>query len=456
MKDSFKSHILAIVLLGFIAIPATAQKYTNGLVDKTIALVGNDMIQLSTLEAEVQMMLFQGVTSDKNLRCEVLENLLVQKLFLTQARLDSLSANQDAVEGNLNQRVQEVMTQLGGEKATEAYFKKPMFRIEQEWREALTEQSLVQNMQGTIAQKAPHLTPADIEKYYKNIPKDSLPIISTQYQFSQIVLYPNKEDAVLSVKETLLEFRDRVMKGEKFSTLATIYSQDPGSAARGGELRMASKQLYWPAFSDAAMSLKVGQVSQIVETPDGYHLIQLIEKNGDMFNARHILLKPVYTSSDRTKAFSKLDSLKNLITADSIKFAYAARRFSQDIKTLVNGGLVADANSGSTYFDKDLLKPADYNIIKDLKVGEISDPFESTDNEGRSGNTVYKVIKLEKIVPSHVATFKDDFSILQNGAKNQAAQKAIDEFVVKKQASTFIRIDPLFSNCPFKRKGWLK
>jgi peptidyl-prolyl cis-trans isomerase SurA len=204
------------------------------------------------------------------------------------------------------------------------------------------------------------------------------------------------------------------------------------------------------------MSLKVGQVSQIVETPDGYHLIQLIEKNGDMFNARHILLKPVYTSSDRTKAFSKLDSLKNLITADSIKFAYAARRFSQDIKTLVNGGLVADANSGSTYFDKDLLKPADYNIIKDLKVGEISDPFESTDNEGKSGNTVYKVIKLEKIVPSHVATFKDDFSILQNGAKNQAAQKAIDEFVVKKQASTFIRIDPLFSNCPFKRKGWLK
>jgi peptidyl-prolyl cis-trans isomerase SurA len=325
---------IIIVLLGLIAIPATAQKYTNGLVDKTIALIGNDMIQLSTLEAEVQMMLFQGVTSDKNLRCDVLENLLIQKLFLTQARLDSLTVNHEAVESNLNQRVQEAMTQLGGEKATEAYFKKPLYKIKEEWREALSEQSLVQNMQSEITRKAPQLTPADIEKYYKKTPKDSLPIISTQYQFSQIVLYPNKEDAIIAVKEKLLEFRERIMKGEKFSTLAMMYSEDPGSSPKGGELRMASKQLYWPAFSDAAMSLKVGQVSQIVETPDGFHLIQLIEKEGDMFNARHILLKPIYTSNDRVKAFAKLDSLKNLITTDSIKFELAARRFSQDLKTL--------------------------------------------------------------------------------------------------------------------------
>jgi len=451
-----KLKIIIVLLVGLIAIPATAQKYSNGLVDKTIALIGNDMIQLSTLEAEVQMMLFQGVTSDKNLRCDVLENLLIQKLFLTQARLDSLTVNHEAVESNLNQRVQEAMTQLGGEKATEAYFKKPLYKIKEEWRDALSEQSLVQNMQSDITRKAPQLTPADIEKYYKKTPKDSLPIISTQYQFSQIVLYPNKQDAVIAVKEKLLEFRERIMKGEKFSKLATIYSEDPGSAAKGGELRMASKQLYWPAFSDAAMSLKVGQVSQIVETPDGFHLIQLIEKEGDMFNARHILLKPIYTSTDRMHAFAKLDSLKNLIVLDSIKFEFAARRFSQDPKTFVNGGRVADENSGSTYFDKDLLKPSDYNIIKDLKVGETSEPFESTDNEGRSGNIVYKVIKLDKIIPSHIATFKDDFSILQMEAKNQASQVTINEFIVAKQASTFIRIDPLFSNCPFKRKGWIK
>ncbi len=456
MKQRFKSHILTIVLLGFIAIPATAQKYANGLIDKTVALIGNDMIQLSTIEAEVQMMLFQGVTSDKNIRCEVLENLLVQKLFLTQARLDSLTANMDAVENNLNQRVQEVMTQLGGEKATEEYFKKPLYKVKQEWREALTEQSLVQSMQSSIAQKAPQQTPADIAKFYKSVPKDSLPIISTQYQFRQIVVYPNKEEAVIAVKEKLLEFRNRIMKGEKFTTLAIMYSQDPGTAPRGGELRMASKQLYWPAFSDAAMSLKVGQVSQIVETPDGYHLIQLIEKEGDMFNARHILLKPLYTNTDKSTAFAKLDSIKNIILSDSIKFETAAMRFSQDLKSFLNGGLVADENSGSSHFDKDQLKPQDFAVIKDLKEGEISEPFESTDNEGRSGNTIYKIIKLEKIIPSHIATFEDDFSVLQNEAKNLASKKAIEEFISKKQLSTFIRIDPLFSKCPFQRKGWIK
>ncbi|MFA5849092.1 MAG: peptidylprolyl isomerase [Bacteroidales bacterium] len=456
MKHRLNLYFLAVVLFGSVSVPATAQKYSKGLVDKTIALIGNDMIQLSTLEAEVQMMLFRGVTSDKNLRCEVLENLLVQKLFLTQARLDSLTVSQDMVQTNLNQRVQEVMTQLGGEKATEEYFKKPMYKIRQEWSETLSEQSLVQNMQSNIAQKAPALTPSDVERYYKNTPKDSLPIISTQYQYSHILIYPNKEDAVMAVKEKLLSFRDRVMKGEKFSTLATIYSEDPNSAAKGGALGMAAKQFYVPAFSDAAMSLKVGQVSQIVETPYGFHIIQLIAKEGDMFNARHILLKPQYTSIDRTKAFSKLDSLKKLILADSIKFEMAARRFSQDLKTFVNGGLVADENSGSTYFDKDQLNPADYKIIENIKVGEISEPFESVENAEKSGNTVYKIIRLDKIIPSHIASFKEDFSVLQDEFKNQAALKAIDEFVTKKQKSTFIIIDPLFANCPFKREGWIK
>ena len=212
------------------------------------------MIQLSAIESEVQMMLMNGVPSEKNLRCKVLENLLVHKLFLTQARLDSLTPNLDMVESTLNSRIQETISKAGGEKAMEEYFRKPMFRIKQEWREALTEQSLVQSMQSKIAQKAPEMTPKDVKEFFRSLPKDSLPPISTQYQYRQLVLYPDREEAVMAVKERLLEFRERVMKGERFSTLAAIYSQDKGSALNGGELGLAPKQTYYASFSDAAVS----------------------------------------------------------------------------------------------------------------------------------------------------------------------------------------------------------
>ena len=296
----------------------------------------------------------------------------------------------------------------------------------------------------------------DVEKFYKSIPKDSLPIIPVQYQIRQILLYPNKETATISIKEKLLELRERILKGEKFSNLATIYSQDTKSAVRGGELGMMSKQLLWPAFSDAAMALKPGQVSQIVESPDGFHIIQLIAREGDMFNARHILIRPEYSSEDRSKAFKSLDSIKTLILADSITFEKAARRLSQDPKSFLNGGIMSDENTGAVLFEKDQLKPADYNVIKDLKPGEISEPFESVDNEGNLGHTVYKIIKIDKIIPAHPASFKEDFSILLNIAKESNSRKAIDEFITKKQRTTYIVIDPMFHNCPFKREGWIK
>lgn len=455
MKNSLlKTIVTAVAILSVSS--AFSQRYEKGLIDKTIALIGNDMIQLSALEAEVQMMMLQGITSDRNIRCTVLENMLIQKLFLTQARLDSIQVNPSQVESELSRRIDDVLSKLGGENAAEEYFKKPLFRLREEWREALTEQFLTHEMRNNVAAKAPDLSPSDVEKFYKNTPKDSLPEISTQYKFRHIVQYPDKEQAVLAVKERLLSFRERVMKGERFSTLATLYSQDPESSKRGGELGMASRSVFLPAFSDAAMALKEGQVSQIIETEYGFHLIQMIKKEGEMFNARHILLKPEFTNDDRTKAFNKLDSIKTLIQNDSINFEQAARKFSHDIKSFVNGGLVADKYSGSAYFEKDQLKPADYLIIKDLKEGEISEPFQTTDDEGQSGNTVYKIIMVEKIIPSHIANFKDDYSVLLAEAKNRAALDEINKFIEKKKESTFIRIDPIFHNCPFLKEGWLK
>lgn len=432
-----------------------AQRY-DGLIDKTVALVGNSMIQLSQVEGEVQMMQFQGYVSDRNLRCEVLENMMISKLFYTQAQLDSLSVNPDMVDASLNERVNNILSQLGGEEEVEKYFGKPLHKLRQEWREAFVEQNLAQEMQQEVAGKITEVTPKEVEQFYRRAPKDSLPVIPTQYQYSQIVLYPNTERAKLAVRERLLEFRQRILDGEQFSLLATLYSEDPGSAMRGGELGMASKSIFWPAFSDAAMSLKEGQVSPIVETPDGFHLIQLIKKDGDMFNARHILIKPKYTIEDRDSAFIRLDSIRNVVMADSISFQQAARIYSEDSKSRTNGGMVADPMTGAPFFEVDRLKPADYNVLKNMKEGEISQPFESVDDEGRSGNTIYKIVRLEKIRPSHTATVDEDFNVLLDIATNQKRVKAIEDFIKDKQTTTYIVIDPMFQNCDFRREGWVK
>lgn len=450
-----KKIVWAVTALILALSPAAAQKY-EGVIDKSVALVGNDIVMLSEIESEAQMMRARGLTVDKTARCEILENMLVSKLFLTQAKLDSLTVNDAQVSASLDQRVNEIMSTLGGEQKMEEYFGKPVYKLRQEWRQTLNDQSLIQEMQRNVASNTPKLTPRDIKKYCEETPAEDLPMVSTKYRIRQIGIYPDREAAELAVKERLVALRERVVNGEKFSTLARLYSQDPGSLSKGGELGMASRAIFWPAFSDAAMSLKVGQVSQVVETPDGFHIIQLIEREGDMFNARHILIKPQYTSEDRERAFHKLDSIRNLVLADTLSFFDAARSYSEEKHSATNGGLMADEYTGSSYFEKDQLKPNDYNVLRNMQEGDISEPFESLDNEGRNGNTIYKILYLEKILPAHVANYQDDYSILIDEVNNKNAMKAIEDFIVEKQKSTYIVIDPLFQGCEFQRKGWIK
>ena len=445
---------LTIACLMLAALTAGAQKYPAGLIDKTVAVIGNEMITISSLEQEIQYMKAQGIPYDSNVRCSVLESVLESKLFLMQARIDSLTVNHDVVASNVNSRVDQFKTMYGGEEAVEEMFGKSIYKLRQEWTKALEDQNLTQQMQSQIAARAPQVTPYEVRKFVAETDERDMPIVPIRYQLSQICIYPDREAANLAVKEKLLAIRERIINGEKFATLARIYSEDPGSARKGGELGMASKSIFWPAFSDAAMALKPGVISQIVETPDGFHIIEVLEKKGDMFNARHILMKPEYTVEDREKAFHTLDSLRNQILADSLEFSQAARFYSQDPSTRTNGGQMADPNSGSSYFEIDQLKPQDYNAIRDLAVGDISDSFESLDNEGRSGNTVYKIIKVDNIYPSHTATLEEDYSLLSDAASNKAAMDEIDKFLNEKIASTHITIDPIFKDCEFSREAW--
>ena len=453
MRHIFRG--VAALLFAVVAVNASAQKYHGGVIDKTVAVVGNEVILISDIESEMQMMQsYYGMQSDRKARCELLENMLSSKLFLMQARVDSISVNNDMVESELSNRIDMLKSSLGGEEGVAKEFGKPVYKLRQEWRAEIENQTLTQQMQQEIASKIPDLTPYDVKQFVDTTLQEDMPMVPIKYQLRQICIYPDREAANIAVKERLLAIRERIINGEKFSTLARIYSQDPGSARKGGELGMASKSIFWPVFSDAAMALKPGIVSQIVESPDGFHIIEVLEKKGDMFNARHILLKPEYTSEDRQKAFKTLDSLKIELNNDAVTFELAARFYSEDPATRTNGGQMADPMTGSSYFEIDQLKPQDYAAIKDLKEGEISDPVESLDNEGRNGNTVYKIIKVDKILPAHPATFEKDYTRLMNQAKQLMQQRAIDEFVDSKIKSTYIVLDPMFEDCVFERDGW--
>ena len=445
-------YAIAFLAAAFCIVPAGAQKYRT--IDKSVAVVGNELITVSDIENEIQMMRAQGQSSDRLTRCNLLENMMQSKLFLMQARLDSLTVNADMVEANLNDQMARVRTALGGDEQAEAYFGKSLYQLRKDWKAQLEDNSLIQQEQMEIAGKIPELTPYDVKQYLDTVDVDQLPVVPIKYKLSQICIYPDRARAKMECKERLLALRERIMNGEKFSTLARLYSEDPGSSRKGGELGMASRDIFWPAFSDAAMSLKPGIISQIVETPDGFHIIEVIEKKGDMFNARHILLKPKYTEEDQEKAFKELDSLKTVIEKKDMSFEAVAFYRSEDPATRTNGGQMADPHTGSAYFEIDQIKPEDFAAVKDLKEGEISAPIASRDNEGRDGNLVYKIVRLDKVLPAHPASFENDYTELLDNVRDIKQQEAIDKFIDGKIAETYIVIDPMFGDCDFSREGW--
>jgi Parvulin-like peptidyl-prolyl isomerase len=426
------------------------------LVESVAAIAGNEVIYLSDIENQVTDMKHNGNKAPvEDLRCEVLHQLLVSKLFLNQARIDSITVPESQVDGEVNARVNDAIRRAGSEKALEEYFHKGMVEIQRDIRKALLDQEIIRQVQSKIAENL-KLTPNEMKKFVANIPKDSLPVIPSKVQISLIQLDPpNNEDNKAEARQKLLDIRSQILAGKSFNILAMLYSEDPGSASNGGELGFMMRGELEKPYADAAFSLTKNTVSKIVETKFGYHIIQLIEKNGDLINTRHILIKPKVKSDQATTAIVRLDSIATQIRKDSLKFTDAALRFSTHKDSRINGGkfVSSDPSERDTWFTLDELNSEMFVKVRDLKVGEISDPFRTTDE---NGNTVFRIVKLDNEIPAHRANLKDDYENLYKAALMNKQTKTYDDWIRKKIGNTYIKVSDEFESCEFLKKGWLK
>ncbi|MCJ7447852.1 MAG: peptidylprolyl isomerase [Bacteroidales bacterium] len=453
IKRSSGLFLIAAVAMLFAVLPVNSQV----LVESVVAIVGNEVIYLSDIENMVIEYKRNGSkASVEELRCAVLEEQLISKLFLDQARIDSIIITDDMVEGDLNMRLNDVIRRAGSETALEGYFKKSMIEIRQDIRKALIEQETMREVQAGIAEKVT-VTPAGLKRFFSNIPKDSLPVVPARVQISLIQLDPpENEENKTEARQKLLDIRSEILAGKSFNVLAIMYSEDKETASNGGEKGYLTRGELEKEYADEAFSLTRNIVSKIVETRLGFHIIQLIDRKGDLVNTRHILIKPKVKPDEAVRALTKLDSIANLIRKDSMEFEYAARRYSSHKDSRINGGkfVSIDPSERVTWFTLEELNQEMYIQVRDLKVGEISEPFRTTDE---NNNVVFRIVKLDNEIPAHRANLEDDYQSLANAALMEERTKTYDKWIRKKIESTYIKISDEFKSCNFlQTKGWLK
>ncbi|WP_298614289.1 peptidylprolyl isomerase [uncultured Odoribacter sp.] len=424
----------------------------NNVVDKIIAIVGEEIILKSDIENEFLHEQGQGlISTTSDYRAEILERQLIQKLLLAQAKLDSISVTEDEVENEVNSRVQYLTTNIGSRERLEAYFGKNIEEIKSDMRAPIREKLITEMMQQKIVEKI-RSTPSEIKTFYKKLPKDSLPDIPDKYEIQQIVIKPAISEAEKErIREKLRGFRDQILSGEKtFNTLAVLYSED-GSAVRGGELGYSTKSMWDPAFAEAAFSLKPGKISKIVESEFGFHIIQLIDRQGERINVRHIILQPKISDSEREEAIHRLDSIREYILDKEMTFEDAAYYFSTDKQTRNNGGLMSGKN-GDSRIEKAEIEGDMAKQVNRMKVGEISEPFVSK-SEAREE---YKIIKVKAFYPQHKANLEDDWQIFEMLLKNEKQMDKLEKWIKEKQENTYIHIDDSYKNSKFRYEGWIK
>jgi len=412
-------------------------------IDRVVGVVGDFHILQSDIEQQYLQMKMSGMYMAPDMRCQIFNQYVEQKLLMAQAKIDSVEVSPDMVEMQMEGRLDYFVSQFGSEEEMESYFNKSIFDIKDDLREAIQEQMITNEVRSSITEDV-STTPSDVRNFYRSMDPDSIPYINTEVQLAQIVAYPSySEEAIFEVKEKLLDLRRRVMEGEDFGTLAILYSEGP-SASRRGELGFMMRSELDKAYADAAWALKPGQVSKIVESAFGYHIIQMIERRGDRANTRHILMNPKADANAKQVAINRLDSLKTLIEADSIGFDLAAKIYSQDPNTSVNGGILVNPQTQAARFELDQLPTKDYYMIRDLDVGDITPTYETTDPKGK---TCYKILYLKSRTEPHRANLKQDFVLLQEMALRKKTEEVMQQWYADKKQTTYIRVDDSFRGC---------
>ena len=464
----------AVALLISTAVCVTAQR-RQVILDRVVAVVGGSSILHSELKEYAEALVAQrrqmGYTSDRDPMHEALESLLEQKLLYNQALLDSVEISNGEVNSRIEAYLQQLVEEAGGIQQLEIREHMPVFNYREMLRSRYEEQAYAQAMQANVISKVT-VVPGEVERFYRKIDKDSLPIIGEQYVYAQITRFPaSMKEAKQRTKERLLDMRERIITGQtSFSVLARMYSVD-GSALYGGEMQPAPSSMYVRPFAEALEKLKPGQVSEIVETEFGFHIIELIDKKGELYHCRHIVLRPTYTRDELMQPAHQLDSLARLIRLDSLSFEEAALRFSDDASSKMNGGIVSNHDvltrqgvyDGARLTATRFLKEdfgleggkalEDYNALMRLKVGEISESFQTTDF---TGNQLSKIVKLVEIIPAHVASLEDDYVRLEEMALNQKRERVFREWLDGKIESMYIYIDPEYRGWEFENRKWIK
>jgi len=425
-------------------------KAQDKVIDEVVATVGSHMILLSDIEQQyMQMRAQEGFnTNSTTARCQILESMLFQKLMLNQAEFDSLKVTDEEVESSLDSKLRYYIQQFGSRDKLEAFYKKSIDEIKAEFKEPIHEQLLEEQVQQKITADI-KVTPSQVKKYFNDIPTDSIPLIATEYEIAEIVKDPPLSPEELSAaKEKIAALRARIIKGEKFATLAILYSEDPGSAPKGGELGLFGRGDMYPEFEAAAFSLKKGEVSDIIKTKAGFHILQLIERRGEYVNVRHILIVPKVSPLDIAKAKTKLDSIAVLIRKDSITFEKAVLKYSDD-PNRISGGMLINPASGNSRFEASQIDREVFFIIDKMKVGDISKPVPMTNEEGKEA---YRLLYLKVRTEPHRASLQEDYNQVQEWALNDRKSKAVSDWIVKKISSSYINITDTYKSCKFTHK----